>query len=198
MKPSKQQAEFKTQENPTDSLSRKRRAFIKGSAATLPVVLTLRNGSAFAAASISCLEKQKNIPAPTIIATEKADSFVRDPTKVRIMTPVPNGSAITIYNYPKGSAFWYRATDNSTSAALQEYTDTSGSTKVVVMVPFNSFNTVKYTFNSNNDTDGWILAQLTPSGVRALNAGTPIVGPKDTNQVSTIVATQSCATSLHP
>jgi hypothetical protein len=173
-------------------------------------VLTLRNGSAFAGVSISCLEKQTDAarltPIPTIVTSEKTDNFVRDETTVRIMTPAGGGSPIAIYNYPKGGPNWFRDVDNSTVTPFQEYTyltnPNNASTQVTVMISANSpppgGGTYTYDTTGNSDTDGWILAQLTPTGARALtSANGTIVGPNDPNQSFTVVATASCAASLH-
>lgn len=195
MKDPEQHPEPKVTEISADNLSKKRRAFIKGSAAVLPIVLTLRNGSAFAAVSISCVDKQASIVPKTITDTLNADTFVRDPTKVRVITPVGGGNPITIYEYPLGSGQWYRETDNSTGAFFKEYKDPHSDN---MLMTYSNISTagVNYTFSSSNDKDGWILAQLDRD--TRLRVLPPVVGPKDNYQNSTIVATQSCASSLRP
>jgi hypothetical protein len=178
----------------SDKLSTKRRAFIKGSAAALPVVLTLRNGSAFAADSISCYVKQAGITPQTITPAVDTDSFIRAETKVRtISTGLDLSNGIMIYQDPTGVDKWFPTTTNSSS---DQYYVTYGTAPDAKMVLVNTDptkdETIKYNFNAANDTQGFILAILNPANGRPYNP--PIVGPKNTNQG--IVTTQSCLSSL--
>ncbi|WP_394753461.1 hypothetical protein [Crenothrix sp.] len=181
MSNSNPQSELQKLESNADKLSTRRRAFIKGSAAVLPVVLTLRNGSAFAADSISCLAKQANITPPTLAAAP--DGYVRDQTVYRNLKG--NGLKIDVYQYPQGTGNWFPVTENSNNQAAS-YVMVSGTNKMV------KFGTTTPPYNAGTVLPCYVLAQLSPNGLRI---DPPQAGPKGSNQ-SAIVTTNSCMTSL--
>lgn len=175
-----------------DKLSTKRRAFIKGSAAALPVVLTLRNGSAFAADSISCYVKQAAITPQTITPTATTDNFIRAETKTRTIS-TDLGDSFMVYQDPTGADKWFPVNTNSSSTQYYVTYGTAPNAKMILVnTDPNDEHTVQYNFNAVNDTQGFILVILDPANGRPYNP--TIVGPKNTNQG--IVTTQSCLTSL--
>ncbi|SJM93532.1 conserved hypothetical protein [Crenothrix polyspora] len=183
MSHSKQQSEVQEAESKADKLSRRRRAFIKGSAAVLPVVLTLRNGSAFAAESISCLAKQANITPPPLSGLP--DGYIRDQTVCRALKG--NGLKMTVYEYPQGSGNWFPESENSTNQ-LASFTLVPGTNNKMVL-----FNTSTPQYRVGVVQPCYVLAQLDPNtGLRVVPA---VVGPKGSHQPD-IVSTDSCMWSL--
>lgn len=172
-----------------EKLSKRRRAFIKGTAVALPAVLTLRNGSAFAAESLSCLAKQANA-TPATLATV-SDGYVRDQTKCRVIRR-SSTTKITVYEYPVGSGVWFPETSNSTDL-LNSYHEVSPNpvNGIYKMVKNNTTDT--YTYFPNFDQPCYVLAQLDPN--TGLRVNPPVVGPKGSNQPN-VVATNSCMASL--
>jgi hypothetical protein len=204
MNNSKQQTDVKTTANTAaDTLSKKRRAFIKGSAAALPVVLTLRNGSAFAAQSISCLAQQQanqqdpNLPQPDVITkTINADHYIRTATVCRTITLQPNGASQVVYQYPAGANKWYPVGVNSSNP--QYYVTVTGNGNgngnggQPLMVSVNTTSPT-YKYAPGKDAAGFILVQLNPT----TGIPTGVVGPNNTGQ-NAVFSTQSCMASLHP
>lgn len=189
-----QQSELGTSENQTDHISKKRRSFVKGSAAALPVVLTLRNGSAFAAESMSCLAKQAGATPDTIVKT--ADNFVRVETVCRMISLAQGGggSGFLVYQYPVGTNRWYVVGENSTSNGYFYVTNPPNPPRMEK----NGAPGVKYKFAPGQaDIPGFILVMLDPISGKPVkdSNGNAIVGPKGSNQPN-VVATQSCMASL--
>lgn len=187
MSNSNPQSELHKLESNADKLSTRRRAFIKGSAAVLPVVLTLRNGSAFAADSISCLAKQANITPDTLAAAP--DGYVRDQTVYRNLKGKDSNGVtlkIDVYQYPPNTGNWFPVTENSNNQAAS-YIPVSGTTNKMV-----KFGTTTPQYTAGPVLPCYVLAQLNPNGLRI---DPPQVGPKGSNQ-NAIVTTNSCMTSL--
>ena len=103
------------QDTKTEGLSAKRRAFIKGSASTIPAILTLHSGAALATASIaSCIAKNQNAATqpnplpPTLLAS--ADKWGRMPSQT-----VTLANGITLFQWPINTGNWYDAKSDTSS-----------------------------------------------------------------------------------
>lgn len=181
-----------------DDLASRRRAFIKGSALLLPAVLTLRNGSAFAAVSLTCLDKQAQaqpLSPPELLTAKGVDNFLRDETVCRTITPENDGVSFTVYQYPLGTNRWYPIFANSTSSTY--YVEISKS-----LMQANSLTGAHYKIALGQDSTMYILAVLNMNGSRMMyNDATlgsiPIVGPKDNLQGALIASVSCIASAIH-
>ena len=96
----------------TEGLSEKRRSFLKGSAVTIPAILTLHSGSALAASSLSCIANNHNTPPNPVPDTETAalDKWGRAPSQ-----SVTLSNNVTLFQWPLTTGNWYDATKDTNS-----------------------------------------------------------------------------------
>jgi hypothetical protein len=168
-----------------DSLAQKRRNFLKRSAA-LPVVLTLSNGSAFAAVSISCLAKMADPnkapnPMPATVVTSP-DGWNRYETRCRNLDGIG-----LVYEFPKDSDHWFPENTRSTNPDFYKTVSQSPN----LMAQDNVQGGSQYSFNTTESC--YVLAMLypdpAPSGkLPGTPIDPPVAGPYVSNQDYTAAA----------
>lgn len=117
-----------------DKLSGKRRALMKGAAAAVPVVLTMRSGAAFAATSMGSCVARDNFNAGNVkpdvliypLSPEIGDGWVRRAGFCRRLKPViGSGSQFDTYNFTENAmSKWQRESNTVLEQTVinKEYT----------------------------------------------------------------------------
>jgi hypothetical protein len=172
-------------ETSPDKLSHRRRALVKGSAAVVPAILTLRSGSALAATSISCaLRIQQNPPvggAVPAVSTAADDNWLRAKTKCKKVTI--GGSDVIVFLDPLNPTQnkWYPVTGNNKGPSV--YVDVLPKRMQKMIAPDGK------TYKCSTESECWVLVQVDPNGIKTgvVGAAAPGTFP---------FATDSCAASL--
>lgn len=190
-------------ENRNESLLKRRRDFIKKTSVAVPVVLTLRSGSVFAAESATCAVKLKGIATPPPTVTNSEDkTWLRFKTEcvsvVKVLKPAttttdPNTNQVTtvpaeLDDPNNAKQVYFAPLASSSGHGWFEYNQDNSGTPLL-------------TVDDMNNKDKW--SQLSsPSACYVLKQyddqgkDTGIVGPSGTS--GGIPLTVSCYDSLSP
>ena len=185
-----------------NDLSSKRRSLLKGSASSIPLILTLRSGAAFATQSAHCLtESSPDDPQPLV---EAEDTWFRIPTIGRVIKPKGGGNNITIFLNPDPAIFvnsldandergqWYSAESNSISGAVYKQKFKNGAPlkdakdRYIMDQNGNKFKVIGPDYNC------FVTAALTDNGEFTSPFKSGTLEPGD------FLASGSCMTSLMP
>lgn len=144
------------------SVSPKRRAIIKGSATAMPVVLTLRSGSAFAAASTTTCNNVRPAVHPNVLV-QTSDDWKRVQTVARFVPGI--GTSDIVYRDPRSVAErWLAVTENNIAGTPYiTKTKADGTTVFIAEADLNNPTAIEY-IPTSQEIAVSILVHVTPQG----------------------------------
>jgi hypothetical protein len=176
-----------------NSVSPKRRRIIKGSAVAMPMVLTLRSGSAFAAVSLSTTDWCNAVrpSAHPNSITMAPDGWKRVETIGRNVTGI--GPTGTIFRDPRTvKERWYPMTENNaTGTPYMSRIKDDGTTVFFAVADYNKDETTRTEFTpTTGEFTAWVLVHVTAEG-----KWTKIVGYDQSGNLP--FSTTSCFNSIN-